>query len=164
MHLLNQRVFPFNVPYRYILWKLLQKKTAVFWMFWWLNRRCRFCSSSVNPVQLSITWRRHSDALFRLESLQTHKPLSFVVCSFLNLVWFSFVFYFIIYKRKKHFEKQANIYICTRFSSIDNNKCHHILHLTTREFQTDKKPVKVFVETNLTFYTLHHSKQTSYDW
>lgn len=53
------------------IWKLLQKKTAVFWMFWWLNRRCRFCSSSVNPVQLSITWRRHSDALFRLESRHT---------------------------------------------------------------------------------------------
>lgn len=71
--------FTQRMAFSYI-WKFLQKKTAVFWMFWWLNRRCRFCSSSVKPVQLSITWRTHSDALFRLESLQTHTTLSSVVC------------------------------------------------------------------------------------
>lgn len=44
-----------------------------------------------------------------------------------------------------HFEKLVNIYICTRFSSIDNDYCYNILHLTTGEFQMEKKPVVVFV-------------------
>ena len=38
-------------------------------MFSWLNNRCTFCSSSVNPWHLSITFFTQSEAFVTLESL-----------------------------------------------------------------------------------------------